>query len=47
VKGRLAFWQRNYYEHIIRNGADLERIREYTRLNPQRWGEDSDAPQNL
>jgi len=47
VKGRLAFWQRPYYEHIIRNGADLERIREYTRLNPQRWGEDSDAPQNL
>ena len=27
-------WQRNYYEHIIRNEDDLRRTREYIRNNP-------------
>ena len=27
-------WQRNYYEHIVRNARELERIREYIRDNP-------------
>jgi len=27
-------WQRNYYEHIVRNDADLARIRAYIRDNP-------------
>jgi len=30
-------WQRNYYEHVIRNEHDLSRIREYIRNNPMRW----------
>ncbi len=30
-------WQRNYYEHIIRNEQDLHRIREYILCNPSRW----------
>ena len=30
-------WQRNYYEHIIRNGYELDRIRHYIFNNPQRW----------
>ncbi|MDW8289818.1 MAG: transposase [Armatimonadota bacterium] len=30
-------WQRNYYEHIIRDEARLNRIREYILLNPLRW----------
>jgi putative transposase len=30
-------WQRNYYEHIIRNEDDLEAIREYIVMNPLRW----------
>ena len=33
--GRL--WQRNYYEHIIRNNESLERIRQYILDNPVRW----------
>ena len=33
-------WQRNYYEHIIRNEADLNRIREYVITNPAKWSED-------
>jgi len=28
------FWQRNYYEHVIRNEATLFKIREYIENNP-------------
>ena len=34
-------WQRNYYEHVIRDDADLNRIREYISNNPVKWGEDA------
>ena len=27
------FWQRNYYEHVIRNEKELDEIREYTMYN--------------
>jgi REP-associated tyrosine transposase len=30
-------WQRNYYEHVIRNADDLERRRNYIAENPRRW----------
>jgi REP element-mobilizing transposase RayT len=40
-------WQRNYYEHVIRNEDDLPRVREYIRNNPAKWGEDPDNPANL
>ena len=30
-------WQRNYYEHIVRNADELHRIRQYIRNNPQNW----------
>ena len=30
-------WQRNYYEHIIRNESELNRIREYIKNNPIQW----------
>jgi REP element-mobilizing transposase RayT len=33
--GRL--WQRNYYEHIIRDDQSWRRIREYIMTNPLRW----------
>lgn len=32
-----AVWQRNYYEHIVRSDADLDRIRRYIAANPARW----------
>ena len=35
------FWQRNYYEHIIRNEKELALIREYIMLNPVNWSIDS------
>ncbi|MCD4652748.1 transposase, partial [bacterium] len=34
------FWQRNYYEHIIRDEDDLARIREYIINNPAQWEHD-------
>ena len=30
-------WQRNYYDHIIRNEQDLHRIRKYIQNNPLKW----------
>jgi putative transposase len=33
----LKIWQRNYYEHIIRNELDLQNIRQYITLNPLKW----------
>ncbi len=40
--GRL--WQRNYYEHIVRNEVSLNRIREYISDNPARWRLDRENP---
>jgi putative transposase len=37
-------WQRNYYEHIVRDEADLARIRDYIATNPLRWPEDEYHP---
>jgi len=37
-------WQRNYYEHIIRNERDLRHIREYILNNPARWETDENHP---
>jgi len=33
----LKIWQRNYYEHIIRNELDFQNIRQYINLNPVKW----------
>jgi putative transposase len=40
-------WQRNYYEHIIRNKQEWERISDYIRINPLRWEEDQIHPSAL
>lgn len=34
------FWQRNYYEHIIRNENSYNEISEYIINNPLKWQED-------
>jgi REP element-mobilizing transposase RayT len=39
-------WQRNYYEHIIRDQASLDRIRAYIASNPSRWEPDQLHPGN-
>jgi REP element-mobilizing transposase RayT len=33
-------WQKNYYEHIIRDTDDLSRIRKYIKENPSNWQND-------
>lgn len=40
-------WQRNYYEHVIRNENDLSEIREYILNNPLKWDLDSENPNNM
>jgi putative transposase len=37
----ISVWQRNYYEHIIRNEAAYLKIADYIQTNPQRWLEDT------
>jgi len=37
-------WQRNYYEHVIRDDANLDRVRAYIDANPSRWVEDEENP---
>ena len=34
-------WQRTYHEHIVRNGADMQRIRAYITNNPATWRDDT------
>jgi len=38
-----SLWQRDFYDHIIRNEDELEKIREYIRTNPLKWASDPDA----
>jgi REP element-mobilizing transposase RayT len=38
------FWQRNYYEHIIRNEKELKQKTDYILDNPSRWDEDDENP---
>ncbi len=33
-------WQRNYYEHIIRNENSFSKIEQYIQNNPRSWTED-------
>ena len=37
-------WQRNYYEHIVRNEQSLDEIRQYIVYNPGNWHRD---PENV
>jgi hypothetical protein len=41
---RASIWQRNYYEHVIRNEESLNRIREYIMNNPLQWEFDRENP---
>jgi putative transposase len=40
----VPFWQRNYWEHVIRDDRDLARLREYIEHNPGTWIEDTLNP---
>jgi putative transposase len=38
--GFQKLWQRNYYDHVIRDDDDLNRIHEYIENNPANWLQD-------
>ena len=40
-------WQRNYYEHVVRNENDLTAIREYIQNNPVNWQNDEHNKQGI
>jgi putative transposase len=40
----VPVWQRNYYERIVRNDAELARIRDYILANPLMWADDPENP---
>lgn len=41
-----GIWQRNYYEHIIRDEKDLHNKTDYIEANPMLWDDDDDNPRN-
>jgi len=41
----FSVWQRNYYEHIVRNEKELDQTRQYIRDNPFAWPQDEENPQ--
>jgi putative transposase len=42
----IHVWQRNYYEHIVRDENELHRIRKYIIENPLHWDSDDENPHN-
>ncbi len=38
-------WQRNYYEHIIRDQAEYQKIHLYIMENPRKWSADQENPE--
>ena len=44
---RERLWQRNYYEHVIRNESELNRAREYVAGNPALWARDRENPEGF
>jgi len=44
-KPHATVWQEDYFEHIIRDEAELLRIRDYILSNPARWKLDRENPE--
>ncbi|HLO16706.1 MAG TPA: transposase [Anaerolineales bacterium] len=40
-------WQRNYYEHVIRNEKDLQNKTDYIEANLMLWDQDDENPVNI
>jgi REP element-mobilizing transposase RayT len=43
-RGYQRVWQRNYYEHVLRDKGSLSRVREYISNNPLHWAFDRENP---
>jgi hypothetical protein len=46
LNAKKSFFQRNYYEHIIRDEESYGMIYSYIESNPQTWNSDMDNPAN-
>ena len=42
--GSAQVWQRNYYEHVVRDEAEFNRICQYILNNPLQWDMDRENP---
>lgn len=42
---RRQFWQKDFYEHVVRDERDMARIREYIVNNPLQWSIDKENPE--
>lgn len=42
--GDAIGWQRNYYEHIVRNDREMDKIWWYIECNPVTWSTDEENP---
>jgi len=40
-------WQKSYYDRIIRNEDELQRIRQYISENPLKWEENKNNTENI
>jgi len=40
----VPVWQRNYYEHIVRDEKEMDAIRQYIQNNPAQWELDQENP---
>ena len=40
-------WQRNYYEHVIRNEISHLQINDYIKYNPEKWCDDKYFQSNI
>ena len=43
----MLLWQRNYWERIVRDAAELLSIQEYICNNPAQWAQDKLHPQTF
>jgi putative transposase len=46
TEGQIV-WQRNYYERIIHDEHEMDRIHRYIESNPSQWMEDDENPNNV
>ncbi len=47
IEPSIQLWQRNYYEHIVREDDELDAIRNYIVSNPLQWDKDIDNPTSV
>ncbi|MES2935181.1 MAG: transposase [Pseudomonadota bacterium] len=40
ITRNVKFWQRNYWEHIVRDESELHQLRDYIENNPKQWALD-------